>query len=225
MRVREIDDENQPEPIPGLPAALPEGEEILWQGAPRYLALAVHAFRVRAVAIYFAVIAAWRTAASIAAGASTAEIVATLAAIAMFFAAAMALLFGLAWLMKKETIYTITSRRIVMRYGVALRKTVNIPFTIIGAASLKSHGRKAGDIALQLTGPDRIAYLQLWPHVRPFRYGRAEPALRAIPDAAQVAALLAGAVKAAGANIALNNAIGIDRTPSAPTLAGAAAAA
>ncbi|MDZ7627146.1 MAG: photosynthetic complex putative assembly protein PuhB [Parvularculaceae bacterium] len=225
MHVREIDDENQPEPIPGLPAALPEGEEILWQGAPRFLALAVHAFRVRAVAVYFAVIALWRTAAMASAGAATSDIVSTLSAIAIFFIAGMALLFGLAWLMKKETIYTITSRRIVMRYGVALRKTVNIPFAIIGAASLKPHSRGAGDIAVQLTGSDRIAYLQLWPHVRPFRYGKAEPTLRAIPDAARVAALLAGAVKAAGANITLNHINASDRTPETTALAGVTAAA
>ena len=41
------------EPIRGLPGPLPEGETILWQGAPDWRVLAVQAFHVRAVAIYF----------------------------------------------------------------------------------------------------------------------------------------------------------------------------
>lgn len=223
MRAREIDDETNPEPVPGLPEKLPEGEEILWQGSPGLVALAVHAFRVRAVAVYFGIVALWRAAAMASAGATGPEISATMLAISGFFAAAMALLFLLAFLMKKETIYTITTRRVVMRYGVALRKTVNIPFRIVAAAALKKHGRGHGDIALTLSGPDRIAYLHLWPHARPFRYAKAEPCLRAIPEAERVAATLSAAVKAAG--------VAISQSPppavpvKAPALAGAAAAA
>lgn len=222
MRARELDDETNPEPIPGLPAKLPDGEQILWQGSPGLVALAIHAFRVRAVAVYFAVVALWRAAAMASSGASSAEISATMIAIGAFFAAAMGLLFALAYLMKKETIYTITTRRVVLRFGVALRKTVTIPFRIVGSASLKAHGRGHGDIALALAGPDRIAYLHLWPHVRPFKYGKAEPTLRAIPDAAGVAKTLAAAVKAAG--VAVSSAPA-DRAADAPALAGAAAAA
>jgi hypothetical protein len=223
MRAREIDDEQNPEPIPGLPADLPEGEKILWQGSPGVVALAIHAFRVRAVAIYFAVVALWRAAAMASSGAPAAEIFDTLRAIALFFAAAMALLFTLAYLMKKETIYTITSRRVVMRYGVAIRKTINIPFRIIESASLRKQGRGSGDVALALTGPDRIAYLQLWPHARPFKFGKAEPTLRAIPGAEKVAAILAGAVEAAGTAIAKAPAARSSPGLETPSLAPAAA--
>jgi hypothetical protein len=135
MRAREIDDEQNPEPIPGLPAKLPEGEKILWQGSPGVVALAIHAFRARAITVYFAVIALWRCAAMASSGATTADILEVMSAIAMFFAVAMALIFTLAYLMKKETIYTITSRRVVLRFGVALRKTVTIPFRLIASAS------------------------------------------------------------------------------------------
>ncbi len=223
MQAREIDDETNPEPIPGLPEKLPAGEEILWQGSPGVVALATHAFRARAVAIYFGVVGLWRWAAMTSSGASAAEIVDTLRAIALFFAAAMALLFLLAYLMKKETIYTITSRRVVLRYGVAIRKTVNIPFRLIASASLKKHGRAHGDVALALTGPDRIAYLQLWPHARPFKYGKAEPTLRAIPDAERVAGILANAVKAAGAGVSVAPATIAAAPRNTPSLAPAAA--
>ena len=39
------------EPIPGLPADLPEGERLLWQGSPAWMSLAVRAFHIRKVAI------------------------------------------------------------------------------------------------------------------------------------------------------------------------------
>lgn len=223
MHAREIDDESNPEPIPGLPAKLPAGEEILWQGTPGLVALAIHAFRVRAVAVYFGVVALWRWAAMTSSGAPAAEIAETMRAIAIFFAVAMALLFFLAYLMKKETIYTITSRRVILRFGVALRKTVTIPFRLIASASLRNHGKGFGDVALALTGPDRIAYLHLWPHVRPLRYGKAEPTLRAIPDVARVAGVLAVAVKAAGAEISISPPAKVAPARQTPALAPAAA--
>ena len=223
MRAREIDDEANPEPIPGLPAMLPEGEKILWQGTPGLVALAIHAFRVRAVAVYFAAITLWRVAAMASSGAPAGEILATVQAIAVFFAAAMALLFLLAYLMKKETIYTITSQRVVLRFGVALRKTVTIPFRLIASASLRRHGKGFGDVALALTGPDRIAYLHLWPHVRPLKFGKAEPTLRAIPEAARAAEILASAVEAAGPSIAVATPSRAAPSLDAPSLAPAAA--
>lgn len=196
IRATEIDDENGPEPVPGLPGPLPEGEAILWRGSPTFIGLAVHAFHIRAVAIYFAVAGAWRAIGMASSGAESAEILSTLAIIACFAAAGVGVLSLMAFLMQRETIYTITTKRVVLRFGVALRKTVNIPFRIIGAASLKRRPNGLGDIPLTLSGPDRIGYIHLWPHVRPYRYGNAEPMLRAIPDAARVARILADAVKA-----------------------------
>ena len=42
------------EPVRGLPQILPKGERMLWQGAPRWQDLAVHAFHARKVIWYFA---------------------------------------------------------------------------------------------------------------------------------------------------------------------------
>ena len=103
----------------------------------------------------------------------------------------------LAWLSSRTTQYTITSRRIIMQFGVALPMTLNIPFRIIGAAALRSYADGSGDIPVAITGDDRVAYLMLWPHVRPWRAARAEPMLRSIEDAKQVSEILARAVVAA----------------------------
>jgi len=46
--------EHEWEAAPGLPSALPAGERVVWQGAPNWKRLAIHAFHVRKVALYFA---------------------------------------------------------------------------------------------------------------------------------------------------------------------------
>ena len=51
--------EHEYEPIPGLPAHLPKGETILWQGAPDWQAFARGAMRVRMVTGYFGLLAIW----------------------------------------------------------------------------------------------------------------------------------------------------------------------
>ena len=44
---------------------------------------------------------------------------------------------------------------------------------------------------LTLLGAPKLGYLALWPHARPLRIARPRPMLRAVPDAASVAALVA----------------------------------
>mgnify|MGYP003527031574 CR=1 FL=1 len=81
-----------------------------------------------------------------------------------------------------------------MRIGAALSVTFNIPFVQIGAARLDLRG-PTGTIALETLGETRISALVLWPHLRPWRLAKTEPALRCIPDAAAVARLLAEAAE------------------------------
>jgi hypothetical protein len=168
----------------------------LWQGAPRGLALAGDALHVRAVAIYFALFTLWRIASIAGRDGAASEMlgVAATSLLALFVGGA--LLLGLGWLMARSTIYTITNRRVVLRYGVAIRKYVNVPFIAIDAVRLKKLSTGAGSVALS-TGPERrVPYLHLWPHARPFRFSAPEAMLRAIPDAASVSALLSDAIKA-----------------------------
>lgn len=186
-------DDIKPEPVPGLPEDLPEGERRLWSGSPHWRAIAMHVFHVRAVAIYFAGLAMWKTVGAFNAG-GVVDAAMSASMVALFAAAALGLLVLFARLIAKTTIYTITNERVVIRAGVALPKAINIPFSVIGSAALTVRKGGDGDIPLQITGPDRAAYLHLWPHVRPWRLARAEPMLRAVPDAANVAGLLAGAL-------------------------------
>jgi hypothetical protein len=80
-----------------------------------------------------------------------------------------------------------------MRVGIVLTVSYNLPLRRIEGADLRDLARGHGDIALLLEPQTRIAWLQLWPHVRPWRVARAQPMLRAVPDAARVARLVADA--------------------------------
>ena len=183
------------EPIQGLPAVPPQGERILWQGKPEWLGLAVRAFHIRKVAIYFALLVAWRGIAAHADGMAVAAASRQMAWIALLGLACMAVLALLAWAYSRSTIYTVTTKRIVIRSGVALPLTVNVPFSQIESAALKVRGDGTGDLPVRLVAGQRIAALALWPNWRPWRVTRPEPMLRAIARPEAVAAVLAGALR------------------------------
>ncbi len=192
------------EPIRGLPGDLPAGETLLWQGAPDWRRLARDAFHVRLVAGYFAVLLAWAVIDSISGSATSPIGIALTAALA---AVCLGLLSGMAWLSARTTVYSITSKRVVMRFGIALPKAVNLPFSRIETAQLALNDDGTGDIALALNDKG-LGYAAMWPHARAWKLARPEPSLRSLPDAAKTAALLAEACAAAvpGARLTVENA-------------------
>ncbi|MEM8571211.1 MAG: photosynthetic complex putative assembly protein PuhB [Pseudomonadota bacterium] len=189
------DDHFQPEPIRGLPQALPPGEKILWQGAPNWWGLARDALLIRWIIGYFGLLAIWR--AVIRMG-ETGWIGAAQHTLPLILAGVIAvgLMAAIAWSQARATVYTITNRRLVMRIGVALTLAINLPFSRVGAVDLQVRRDGTGTIALRLTGGKVPGYLACWPHVRPWRMAQVQPALRSIPDAAGVATLLSKALRA-----------------------------
>lgn len=193
--VRPYVGEHDDEAAPGLPAPLPANERLLWRGSPDAWLLARRGFHVNKFALYFGVLIAWRLVSTLADGGTLGVALATtlwtvpLAALALGFIAL------LAWMVARTTIYTLTDRRLVMRVGIVLTVTFNLPLRRIETARLHALGGEAGDIALVLNAQDRIGYLHLWPHARPWHFARTEPMLRALPQAGTVASLLAEALK------------------------------
>ncbi len=185
------------EPVRGLPARPPAGERILWQGSPTGKALARRAFHVRGVAIYFLVLMAWRAASNVADGHGAVDTILAVLGVLPLALAGLGVLALLGWLNARATVYTITDRRVVMRFGVALPMTVNLPFTRIDAAGLAVHRDGTGDVTLTLLGSDRIAWLHLWPHVRPWHLARPQPMLRGLSNPQAVAGVLGNALQAA----------------------------
>jgi hypothetical protein len=184
------------EPIPGLPARPPRDEAILWQGAPDWRHLAVRAFHVRKVFGYFGLLALWRIASGLYDGDVGPALFMSVSVLAAMSLVAALILCLIAYAVARSTVYTITSRRVVMRFGVALPMTVNLPFAQVDAVALRPDSEGVGDIALTLTKGQGFSYLVLWPHARPWQFSHPVPMLRSVPRAADVVATLAQAFAA-----------------------------
>ena len=186
------------EPVRGLPEELPHGEEIVWQGQPSWWQLARESLNFSWVAGYFTFLFAWRTI-----GGAATESWADSATAASFFLVlgliVCAILALVALMQAKATVYTITNKRVAMRIGAALTMTLNLPFKKIANADLGLRPNGTGTIALELMEDDgaRLSYILTWPHVRPWRIKHTQPALRCIPNARKVAAILSEAAETA----------------------------
>ena len=189
------------EPIRGLPALLPAGEKLLWQGFPEWKSLAIRAYHVRKIAVYFLLLVLWRIGAGMSAGHSPWAIATSCAVLVGLGGVAMGVLSLLAYCNARSTVYSITSRRVLLRHGIAVPLTMNVPHTLIDNAALRCFSNGTGDIALTLSRRERAGYLITWPHVRPGRFTRPEPSFRALTDAA-VAARILGLALAAQAGAA-----------------------
>jgi hypothetical protein len=183
--------EHEFEPEYGLPERLPESERIVWQGSPETGLVFREVFRARGLSAYFALILVLRGTYQYSLSASWAETFAAVTWLAPLFLLALGLFWSLSWLVAKTTVYTITDRRVVMRVGIVLSLTFNIPLKRLQAADVRRiQPVGAGEIALQLLPEDKIAYFHLWPHARPWRFAHPEPMLRGLPAVDGVAVLL-----------------------------------
>ena len=179
----------------GLPEPLPAGETILWQGAPNWTAMAKQVFRMQWLAMYFAVIVVLQIF-SVAGNEGGLTEGWSSVALAFFLAIIGLLLVGLlAYWSATTTMYTLTNRRIVMRVGIVLTVTFNLPYKSLKSADLKLYKDGTGDIPMQIATDDKIAYFHLWPHARPWRLATPEPMMRCVPNANQVATILTEAWK------------------------------
>lgn len=183
--------EHEDEPVYGLPAVPPPDEHVIWQGSPDWRALALRAFHVRKLAIYFALMLVLRGAVTLADGGGAVQALRDVAILLPLPLLGLGLVLTLAWLSARTTVYTLTNRRVVMRVGIVLTLSFNLPFKCIAAADMARTPRGTGDIALALAGEDRIAYLQLWPHARPWQLRKPQPMLRCVPRPDEVSQLLA----------------------------------
>lgn len=180
--------EHEFEAAPGLPEPLPRGERMLWQGSPDWRTLAIHAFHVRKLAIYFTGMLGLQWLYLL--GEPGGPLLMPLLTSAVLATVALGLLALTAWFSARTTVYTLTDRRILMRIGIVLTLTFNLPLRKLAAAAIKPQAGGHGDIALTLTGEDRIAYLNLWPHARPWLLKQPQPSLRCVPQAQRVGELV-----------------------------------
>jgi hypothetical protein len=175
--------------VHGVAEALPPGERVLWEGAPAPQAIARHLLMIRPLALYFTAMIAWWMLAN-------RDRIATAdfwTPVSMQLVLVGGVLGGFLWLARwiaTSTTYAITDRRIVMRLGVIFPLTVNIPLSYIMGAQVKRFGDGTGQIALQLDPKEKLAWIVLFPHVRPWRFSNPQPLLRGLSDPATVGEVL-----------------------------------
>lgn len=190
--------EYEHEPIRGLPEELPEGEYIVWQGSPEWGALAKRVFRIRGVALYFLLLLAWYASVQLSQAAGLGAVMTAMTWPLALGATALGILALLAWAYAQTTIYTLTNRRIVLRFGVAIQMMINLPLERVESADLARYGDDMGDICLTLAPGERISYIALWPNARPWHFSPVKPSLRGLHNPTLVASLLADVVSATG---------------------------
>ena len=214
--------EHEFEAAPGLPEPLPPGERILWQGAPDWRTLALEVYHLRQLAGYFGAmmiiqaVYQW--------DAPARAVLSSLALSAVLAGSALGLLALGAWLSARTALYTLTTRRVVMRIGIVLTITLNVPLRQVRGADLLARKSGVGDLSLALAGKERIGWLHLWPHARPWHLADPQPTLRCIPDAAAVGERVVAAwqaVQSMPASATQDAVSGVSPAAARPTLSSA----
>jgi hypothetical protein len=178
--------------IPGVAEALPEGERVLWRGAPRRALLARHVLHVRLVALYFVATIGWWTA-------RTGPTLPRDEALPLFglqvalAAVVLGMLHLYAAMATRDAEYVVTNRRVVLRVGAVFPVVVNVPLTLVTSAGVHRFRDGSGQIVLALDRAVRVSWWLLWPHVRAGRLRWPEPLLRGLDDVDGAAAALRAA--------------------------------
>lgn len=173
---------------------LPEGERLLWEGQPSWRGLALRVFHLPLITTYFVLLFAGRTLAGVLSGQPLEAALAGGTGVFVPAAIVLPVLAVLALLYCRTTRYSLTSRRMLLQFGAVLPMTLNLPLAQIARADLKVYRDGSGDLPLGVNSEQRLSYLLLWPHVRPWRLNKVEPMLRSVPNARHVAELLGQAL-------------------------------
>lgn len=183
--------------LPGVEEPLPPGETLLWSGKPELGATARHVFHLRALLAYWALVAAAFLVWTALGGASLGRLAADLAWLGVVAVAGTGIVYGFAWMVRRTTLYAVTDRRVVMKIGITLPAVLNLPFHTLGRVDLRTFPDGSGDVVLTPSTGDRVGWLFLWPHNRPWQVKDPLPTLRGVADAASVGGLVADGVRRA----------------------------
>lgn len=177
--------------------ALAPGETLIWSGKPSWRRVGRDALHLRGVAAYFAFLfvldaaQAWRKAIPLG------QAVHDSVPLAVITGLALAILAAVAWLIGRTTRYTVTDQRVILHYGIAMPATLAIPMSQITATAVSANPDGTADVAVSLKAGNRMPYLKLWPHARPWHLTHPQPMLRGVPQGGAVAAMLSRALQVA----------------------------
>ena len=182
--------------IQGIDEPLPEGEEILWSGSPQPRAVARHVIHERGWMVYLAMLAVG-VVVSAAGTHSFGDILKLLVPPLLLMGVVVAAIRWYARQIARTTEYVITSRRIVLRAGVAFPIVINVPLRLIDEAGMRRFTDGTGEVQLRLSPKVKLAYIALWPHVESLRHlANPRPKFRGLANPEQVGEALSRAITA-----------------------------
>lgn len=185
----------EPVYISGVPHALPPDEQLLWEGAPDATLVAKHVFRRSLVLGYFVVVTGWWISQTVGT-VPTGEFLKMLAVRLLLCAIVMGVVEFFARAVARTTVYALTSKRVVLKIGVVLPMTINVPLSALRDAGVGRFRDGSGQILLSLLPEQRLAYIALWPHCRLLSLNQPQPLLRGLADPDPIANALRDAIVA-----------------------------
>ncbi|MFN8667757.1 MAG: photosynthetic complex putative assembly protein PuhB [Gemmatimonadaceae bacterium] len=182
--------------IQGIDEPLPEGEEILWSGSPQPRAVARHVIHERGWLVYLAMLAVG-VVVSASGTHSFGDVVKLAIPPLLVMAVVWVAIRGYASQIAKTTEYVITSRRLVLRAGVAFPIVINVPLRMVDEAGMRVFPDGTGEVQVRLSPKVKLAYIALWPHVETLRHlANPRPKLRGLADPKGVGEALSRAIAA-----------------------------
>jgi hypothetical protein len=103
------------------------------------------------------------------------------------------------------TVYVITSKRIIIRSGMALIFMLNVPFDKIANIDKQIFKDGCGNISFKLINNKRVPFFASWPSVRPWYFNNPEPTFRCISNVDVVALKLSDAAQSRISEIRSSN--------------------
>ncbi|MEM7527470.1 MAG: photosynthetic complex putative assembly protein PuhB [Pseudomonadota bacterium] len=184
-------------PCGASPRCSPKASRCCGKARPSWKALALRGVATKFVMGWLAIIVAWKISALIGGTLTLVEAARLLLMQLCLAAVAVGIFAGIAYATAEQTIYTITNRRVVLRFGLMMDLSVNLPFTQIGKLDLRRHRDGTGDLVLGLQGDlQGLSIIHIWPNSLPWHWFSPTPMLRALPEPDHAGQILADALKA-----------------------------
>jgi Bacterial PH domain len=179
----------------GEVSRLPEGEHVLWSGAPDRRSLARYFLRERWV-LGFVFLTFLLQAADVlqrdfpmqrlAGVAALSGVLALIAIVSIRFFAAR---------LEKTSKYVVTDRRVYFNIGIVLRADANVPYADVDGVDLRRRADGSGDLMVSLAGSKEVPWLLLFPHLTWRGSKKGRPTFRSLRDPQAAADAVVGALR------------------------------
>ena len=185
---------NKPPPKDIL-SAIPTGEKIVWYGRPDIRRFCLSAMGLKYVLVYLLFAIIFDIYSNLE-GPGISSYIGGILPYILSFSLALILLVLIGISQVVSTFYVITSKRIIIKSGVALIFMLNVPFSKIYNIQKQELSDGTGSISLELLGNKRIPFFACWPSVRPWYFNNPQPTFRCISDVNVVALYLSKSAQA-----------------------------